>query len=70
MTDAIWNWQGWHTIKWIFGSVLLSVLLVVIWKMNTAKNANEHINQEVIDGIKKLVFDTHLSDKQTINKIQ
>ena len=32
MTDELWDWKGWHVIKWIFGTLILAFVLSVIVK--------------------------------------
>ena len=38
MMDKLWDWQGWHVIKWVFGAFILWVVLVNIWYLETVKN--------------------------------
>lgn len=31
--NKFWNWPGWQPIKWIFGILIMFVVLWVIWSI-------------------------------------
>ena len=44
--DRLFNWEGWHVVKWIFGGTLMGFILLQIWNLETILNYDKKVIQD------------------------
>jgi len=71
--DVVFNWKFFQVAKWIFGGVIVIALVFLInqnmrYKEQLWKENMEH--QTDINVIRKVLFDTKVSDKKVIRLLQ
>ena len=45
--DRLFNWEGWHVVKWIFGGMLMGFILLQIWNLETILNYDKKVIQDI-----------------------
>ena len=52
--DSIWMWPGWHIIKWIFGILLATFIVIQIWYLEFQVSYAKEISSEIVCTLKRI----------------